>query len=57
MHRAIRAVYVERSEDRLYYRKQRNRVVLFRTRFTTIWRIEIHINLKVYVDALKGRQR
>jgi hypothetical protein len=44
-------------EDRLYYRRQWNRTVLFRTRFTMIWRSEIHISLKVDADALYRRRR
>jgi len=32
---------------------QWNRAVLFRTRFTTIWRSEIHISVKVDADAHK----
>jgi hypothetical protein len=31
-----------------------HRAVLFRTRFTTIWRSEIHIGLKVDADAGVG---
>jgi hypothetical protein len=30
---------------------QRNRTVLFRTHFTTIWRSKIHIGLKVDAEA------
>jgi hypothetical protein len=30
---------------------KRNRVVLLRTRFTTLWRSEIHISLKIDADA------
>jgi hypothetical protein len=30
---------------------QRNLAVLFRTRFTTLWRSEIRINLKIDADA------
>jgi len=37
-------------------KSQRNRAVLFRTRFT-IWRSEIHISLKVDADALNRRRR
>jgi hypothetical protein len=33
---------------------QRNRTVLFRTRFTTIWKSEIHIGLDVDADAGVG---
>jgi len=33
-------------------KRQRNRAVLFRTRFTTIRRSEIHISLNVDADAL-----
>jgi len=36
---------------------QRNRAVLFRTRFKTIWRSEIHISLKFDADALNRRRR
>jgi hypothetical protein len=38
-------------------KKQRNRAVLLRTRFTTLWRSEIHINLKIDADALNRRRR
>jgi hypothetical protein len=33
------------------------RTVLFRTRFTTLWRSEIHINLKIDANALIQRRR
>jgi hypothetical protein len=36
---------------------QRNRAVLLRTRFTTSWRSEIRINLKIDADALNRRRR
>jgi hypothetical protein len=36
---------------------QRNRADLLRTRFTMLWRSEIHMNLKVDVDALNRRRR
>jgi hypothetical protein len=36
---------------------QRNRAVLLRTRFTTMWRSEIHSNLKIDADALNRRRR
>jgi hypothetical protein len=36
---------------------QRNREFLLRTRFTSFWRIEIHINLKIDADALNRRRR
>jgi hypothetical protein len=36
---------------------QRNRVVLFRIRFTTIWGSEIHISLKFDAHALNRRRR
>jgi len=36
---------------------QRNRAVLFRTRFTTIWGSEIHISLKFDGHALNRRRR
>jgi hypothetical protein len=35
----------------------RNRAVLLRTRFTSLWRSEIHINLKSDADALNRRRR
>jgi hypothetical protein len=58
MHRAICAVYVERWEDRLYYRKQqRNRTILFSKSLTTLWRSEIHMNLKIDADAQNRRWR
>jgi hypothetical protein len=38
-------------------KKQRNRVILLRTRFTNLWRSEIHINLKIDADALNRRRR
>jgi hypothetical protein len=36
---------------------QRNHVVLLRKRFTTFWRSEIRINLKIDADALNRRRR
>jgi hypothetical protein len=36
---------------------QRIRAVLFQTCFTTLWRSEIHINLKIDADALNRRRR
>jgi hypothetical protein len=36
---------------------QRNRAVLLRTRFTTLWRSEIRINLIIDADALNRRRR
>jgi hypothetical protein len=36
---------------------QRNSAVLLRTDFTMLWRSEIHINLKIDVDALSRRRR
>jgi hypothetical protein len=30
---------------------QRNHAVILRTRFTTLWRSDIHINLKIDTDA------
>jgi hypothetical protein len=36
---------------------QRNGAVLFLTRFTTLWRSEIHTNLKIDADALNRRRR
>jgi hypothetical protein len=36
---------------------QRNRAVLFRTRFTLLWRSEIHINPKIDADALNRLRR
>jgi hypothetical protein len=38
-------------------KSERNRAVLLRTRFTTLWKSEIHINLKFDADALKRRRR
>jgi hypothetical protein len=32
-------------------KNQRNRAVLLRTRFTALWRSEIHINLQIDADA------
>jgi hypothetical protein len=37
--------------------KRRNQAVLFRTRFTNIWKIEIHISLKIDADDLNRRLR
>jgi len=54
--RAICTVYVDRSEDRLCYRKHNGIAQWFRTRFATIWRSEIHISLKVDADALNRRR-
>jgi hypothetical protein len=36
---------------------KRNRAVLLRTRFKTLWRSQIHINLKIDADALNRRRR
>jgi hypothetical protein len=36
---------------------QRNHAVLLRIRFTTLWRSEIHKNLKIDADAPNRRQR
>jgi hypothetical protein len=36
---------------------QRNRAFLLRTRFTTLWRSKIHINIKIDADALNRRRR
>jgi hypothetical protein len=36
---------------------QRNHAVLLGTRFTTLWRSEIHINLKIDAGALNRRRR
>jgi hypothetical protein len=36
---------------------QRNRTDLLGTRFITLWRSEIHINLKIDADALNRRRR
>jgi hypothetical protein len=35
----------------------RNRTDLFRSRFITFWRSEIHINLKMDANALNRRRR
>jgi hypothetical protein len=36
---------------------KRNRVILLRTRFKTLWISEIHVNLKIDADALNRRRR
>jgi hypothetical protein len=36
---------------------QPNHAVLLRTRLTTLWRSEIHINVKIDADALNRRRR
>jgi hypothetical protein len=36
---------------------QRNHAVLYLPRFTTLWRSEIRINLKIDADALNRRRR
>jgi len=36
---------------------QRNHAVLFRTRITTLWRTEIHIDLLIDADSLNRRLR
>jgi hypothetical protein len=36
---------------------QRNRAVVLRSRFTTLWRSKIHENLKIDADALNRRRR
>jgi hypothetical protein len=36
---------------------QRNRAVLLRSLFTTLWRSKIHENLKIDADALNRRRR
>jgi hypothetical protein len=38
-------------------KKQRNRAFLLQTRFATLWRSEIHKNLKIDADALNRRRR
>jgi hypothetical protein len=38
-------------------KSQWNRAILLRTRLTTLWRSEIHINLKIDADALNRRRR
>jgi hypothetical protein len=38
-------------------RTKRNRAVLLRRLFTTLWKSEIHINLKIDADALNRRRR
>jgi hypothetical protein len=37
--------------------KKKNNAILLGTRFTTLWRSEIHINLKIDADALNRRRR
>jgi hypothetical protein len=46
--RSIRRTFTEPSVLR---KTQRNHTVLFRTRLTTLWRSEIHMNLKIDADA------
>jgi hypothetical protein len=41
----------------LLSKTQQNRADLLGTRFTTLWRSEIHINLKIDADALNRRRR
>jgi hypothetical protein len=36
---------------------QQNREILLRTRLTTLWGSEIHMNLKIDADALNRRWR
>jgi hypothetical protein len=36
---------------------KRNRAVLLRTRSKTLWRSQVHINLKIDADALNRRRR
>jgi hypothetical protein len=46
--RSIRRTLRRRS---LIPKTKRNRAVLLRTRFETLWRSQIHINLKIDADA------
>jgi hypothetical protein len=41
----------------LHYRKHNGIAQLLRTRFTTLWRSEIHNNIKIDADALNRRRR
>jgi hypothetical protein len=41
----------------LLAKTQRNRSFLLRTLFTTLWKSEIHINLKIDAEALNRRRR
>jgi hypothetical protein len=36
---------------------ERSQTILLRTRFTTLWRSEIRINLKIDADVLNRRRR
>jgi hypothetical protein len=45
------AQYTSNLGQSVVEKTQRNRAVLFPARFTTLWRIEIHIHLKTDADV------
>jgi hypothetical protein len=53
----MRSIHRTLRRPSLLPKTQRNRAVLLRTRFKTLWRSEIHINLKMDADALNRRRR
>jgi hypothetical protein len=57
MRESMRSIHRKLRGPSLPPKTQLNRIVLFRTRFRTIWRSEIHISLKVDSDALNRCRR
>jgi hypothetical protein len=53
----MRSIHRTLRRPALLPKTQRNRAVLLRTRYKTLWRSEIHTNLKIDADALNRRQR
>jgi len=48
----MRSIRQTLKEQSVLSKTQRNHSVLLRTRFTTLWRSETHINLKTDADVL-----
>jgi hypothetical protein len=57
MTEGMRSIYITLKGPSVLQKIERNRAVLFRTHFTTIWRSKIHANLKVEADVLNGQRR
>jgi hypothetical protein len=53
----MRSIRRKLRRPSLLPKTQRNHAVILRTRFTTFWRIEIRIKLKIDADALNRRWR
>jgi hypothetical protein len=53
----MRSTHRTLRKPSLLLKTQRNRAVLLRTRFKTLCRSEIYINLKIDADALNRRRR